>query len=207
MPRVAYPSEVGIRDADIIEVRISTAMKRGKSTRKMPTDHILKVKHRIFGWLSPWEWGILAKLEKGIDKILELMNSFLRTEVGVIIFTLGGSLSLLYMFGGEKITGFILSMIYRAGDLAKNALQSIKDFLTSIFPQVPGFPDIPPLELPDLPSEPEDWIQPGHEEKGLTANFIDAVFALFNRLINDPLFGIGGQGPFIPGSGPIPTSP
>lgn len=73
MPRVAYPNEVGIRDPDIIEVRISTAMTRrtgkGPGGKNVPTDHILKVRHRSFGWIKPWEWGALSKIEGVIKDI------------------------------------------------------------------------------------------------------------------------------------------
>ncbi len=73
MPKVLYPNDVGISDPDIIEVRISTALtRRKKKSSNVPTDHILKVRHRIFGWLSPWEWGMLAKVEgfmKSIDPL------------------------------------------------------------------------------------------------------------------------------------------
>lgn len=201
MSRIAYPNEVGIRDQDIIEVRISTKKKRGKSTRKDPTDHILKVRHRIFGWLSPWEWGILAKLEKAIDKGFELINSFLRTEVGVIVFVLGGSLTLLYLFFGEKLTSFIISLVYRGTDLAQSALKQIKDFLFTLATSIPGFPDIPPIELPDVPfqdpmsAERGRNVQPGFEEESVSSNFVDAVWSLINRIIMDPLFGIGGKPP------------
>ena len=205
MPRVAYPNEVGISDPDIIEIRISTAKKRGKSTRKDPNDHILAVRHRIFGWIRPWEWGTIAKIEKAIDKVLELVNSFLRTEVGVIVFVLGGSLTILYLFLGEKFVKIILGLVYTTAALASAAFDTIKNFITSLASQIPGFPEIPPLDLPPIPGipdmgDPGENIQPGFEEETVTSNFVDAVYSLFRRLLFDPLFGFGRAGPFIPGT-------
>ncbi len=59
--KILYPPEVGIKDPDIIEVRIGT----GKKTNK----HILAVKHRMLGWLDPWTWGLVAKIQLYFESV------------------------------------------------------------------------------------------------------------------------------------------
>lgn len=196
MPRVAYPNEVGISDPDIIEVRISTASRRGKSTKGTPTDHILAVKHRVFGWMKPWEWGMMSAAKDAIDKIFRLIESYLRTEVGVIVFTLAGTVGIIYLFFGARIT----NLLFPKADLPDIATV-LKDFFKSLTPQLPGFPEVPPLDLPpNLPppfgDEPAGPMLPGEEP---STNVVDAIWGFFarwgERIFNDPLFGFGGGKP------------
>ncbi len=179
MPRVAYPNEVGISDPNIIEVRISTALTRrsgkGPSGKNVPTDHILKVRHRLYGWLSPWEWGMLASLSKVLDETLGLIKSFLRTEVGVIVFTLTGSIGIIYLFYGEQITRAIMAAIGYVGDLP-NPIDALKDFFAGLIPNLPGFPDFPPFVFPDILGPTGDILVKG------SANFVDAVIGFFTGL-------------------------
>ncbi len=178
VPRVAYPNEVGISDPNIIEVRISTALTRRKSKKdNVPTDHILKVRHRLYGWLSPWEWGMLASLSKVLDETLDLIKSFLRTEVGVIVFTLAGSIGIIYLFYGEQITRAIMSAVGYVGDIP-NPIDALKDFFASLIPQLPGFPDINPFVAPPLFDEAGEKILEG------SANFVDAVVGFFTGLFS-----------------------
>ncbi len=175
MPRVAYPNEVGILDPNIIEVRISTALTRRKGSKNVPTDHILKVRHRLYGWLSPWEWGMLATLSKVLDETLGLIKSFLRTEVGVIVFTLTGSIGIIYLFYGEQITRAIMGAIGYVGDLP-NPVDALKDFFANLFPQLPGFPDLSPIDIPPVIGPTGELILSG------SANFVDAVIGFFTGL-------------------------
>ncbi len=176
MPRVAYPNEVGITDPNIIEVRISTALtRRKKLSDNVPTDHILKVRHRLYGWLSPWEWGMLASLSKVLDESLGLIKSFLRTEVGVIVFTLTGSIGIIYLFYGEQITRAIMGAIGYVGDIP-NPTDALKDFFANLIPQLPGIPDITPFLVPPLTGPGGELILRG------SANFVDAVIGFFTGL-------------------------
>ncbi len=179
MPRVAYPNEVGITDPNIIEVRISTALTRrsgkGPSGKNIPTDHILKVRHRLYGWLSPWEWGMLASLSKVLEETLGLIKSFLRTEVGVIVFTLTGSIGIIYLFYGEQITRAIMGAIGYVGDLP-NPIDALKDFFANLIPQLPGFPDLGPIVIPPIIGPTGELIIQG------SANFVDAVIGFFTGL-------------------------
>ncbi len=179
MPRVAYPNEVGITDPNIIEVRISTALTRrtgkGPSGKNVPTDHILKVRHRTFGWLKPWEWGMLASLSKVLDETLGLVKAFLRTEIGVIVFTLTGSIGIIYLFYGEQITRAIMSAVGYVGDVP-NPVGALKDYFASLFPQLPGFPDISPIFIPPIIGPTGELIIKG------SANFVDAVIGFFTGI-------------------------
>ncbi len=178
-PRVAYPNEVGISDPNIIEVRISTALTRrsgkGPSGKNVPTDHILKVRHRLYGWLSPWEWGMLASLSRVLEESLGLIKSFLRTEIGVIVFTLTGSIGIIYIFYGDQITRAIMGMIGYVGDIP-NPADALKDFFADLIPQLPGFPDITPFVAPPLFDEAGNVLFKG------SANFVDAAIGLFTGL-------------------------
>ncbi len=175
MPRLAYPNEIGITDPNIIEVRISTAKRRREGKKLLPTGHILKVRHRLYGWLSPWEWGMLASLSKVLDETLALVKSFLRTEVGVIVFTLTGSIGIIYLFYGEQITRAIMGAVGYVGDLP-NPVDALKDYFASLFPQLPGFPDFGPIIRPPVIGPTGELIIEG------SANFVDAVIGFFTGL-------------------------
>lgn len=196
MPRVAYPNEVGITDPNIIEVRISTALTRrsgkGPSGKNVPTDHILKVRHRTFGWLSPWEWGMLSSLKDFFDKTLDLVKSFLRTEAGVIIFTLTGTAGIIYIFYGEQISRFIFEIIGKGEESFQSPIDALKEFFQSLIPQLPGFPDIPPFEFPTF-----FGFDPGALAAQASTNFIDAITSFLMNLLSGlpgvPSPPVGGE--------------
>ncbi len=118
---------------------------------------------------------MLATLSKVLDETLGLIKSFLRTEVGVIVFTLTGSMGIIYLFYGEQITRAIMGAIGYVGDLP-NPVDAIKDFLANLIPQLPGFPDLSPIDIPPVIGPTGELILAG------SANFVDAVVGFFTGL-------------------------
>ncbi len=118
---------------------------------------------------------MLAALSKVLDETLDLIKSFLRTEVGVIVFTLTGSIGIIYLFYGEQITRAIMGAIGYVGDLP-NPIDALKDFFAGLIPQLPGFPDFSPFVFPDILGPTGELLLRG------SANFTDAVIGFFTGL-------------------------
>ncbi len=111
---------------------------------------------------------MLASLSKLIDKTLELIKSFLRTDVGAAIFVFGGSIGIIALFFGNDIVKLI------TGE-SEDDTKERTDFFGVIVEKIMGT-EIPPFTPPPILDEAGDFLREGSK------NFTDAVIGFFTGL-------------------------
>ncbi len=126
------------------------------------------------------------ELSGQIDTALELVATKIAVEP--ISATLGNPVAFPLIAGGVAVFGAVLllkskfpagSPVSLVRDAAKTIAETIQEIIPPIFP--PAVEGQPPTTLDTL---------------------IENLTDLLTRLWNDPLFGTGGGGPFMPGTGP-----
>lgn len=144
-------------------------------------------------WVPPNVKAHVIELSKDLDAQLTRALDIAQQKVLIdpVTSTLGNPVAFPIIIGAIGLLGIVLYLKFKFPDPAAQATEIVRDAAEKAV---------------DVLKEIEERVDPPREEgEGpstldvLKENLVDLAM----RLWNDPLFGVGGQGPFIPGRGPL----